>query len=338
MLVGEIGEEKLLEEIRRIFAASNSSLPVAIGDDGAVVDCPPGTEQVWTSDLLVEGVHFRKDWQSPSQLGRKSLAVNLSDLAAMAAKPATALLSLSFSSGCDVGEITDFCRGFCEVALDFGVAVAGGDLSGSPGGMVISVAAGGTVEAGAAVLRSGAAPGETIFVTGRLGSAAAGLRIIDSGGARGPGEADLVRSFLEPEPRCREGQALAEAGVSAMTDISDGLSTDLTHICTASGTGGLIDTGSIPVADNLRQAARDRDWDVSELIMCGGEDYELLFTADESKAGGAIRACAAESGIGITAIGSTTAAAAGLMMSMPGGGEKELQDCGFDHFGGGDVG
>lgn len=336
MLVGELGEERLLNEIRRIFSATNKSLPVAIGDDAAVIDCLPAMQQVWTSDLMVEGVHFQRDWQTPRQLGAKSLAVNLSDLAAMAAEPVCALLSLAFDGNHKVDEILDICGGFCDEALRFGVAVAGGDLSGSTCGMTISVAAGGKIACGAAMLRSGARPGDQVFVTGYLGSAAAGLKLLQSGGEPGKDGDELIRALTEPQPRCQAGPALARAGATAMTDVSDGLATDLRHICKASGTGARIDMGDIPVDLGLRNAAQANGWDLERIVLCGGEDYELLFTAHEAAAGGAIGAISGESRLPITKIGRITDASDGLVLISSAGADKEIPRCGHDHFGGSD--
>ncbi len=335
MLVGEIGEEKLLQEVRRIFAATNADVPVAIGDDAAVTDSPSGRQQVWTADLLVEAIHFRSHWQTPQQLGRKCLAVNLSDLAAMGAAPAAALVSIACSGKRPLEEITDICRGIREVALEHGVAVTGGDLSASTGGMVIAIAAGGTVGAGDAVLRSGAAPGDTIYVTGALGSAAAGLRLLENGTLSKPDDSDsetLRNAFIDPQPRCRAGEALAAAGVSAMTDISDGLSTDLRHICQASGTGAQIRMEDLPCDEALLRTAQENEWDLRELMLGGGEDYELLFTTDDESCGDAIRRYSSESGLRITAIGNVTGADTGITLALPEGGTTSLPAGGFDHF------
>ena len=334
MLVGEIGEEKLLEEIESIFSATSGHLPVPIGDDGAVIDCASGSQQVWTTDLLIEGIHFQRQWQSASQLGRKSLAVNLSDLAAMGAEPTTALISLAFEEHTTVEEITGICRGISEMAREHDVAVAGGDLSASRHSLMLSVAAGGTVSSGSAVLRSGANPGDSIFVTGSLGSAAAGLRLMLAGAGTTAGYDELRLALLEPEPRCLAGKAMAAAGATSMTDISDGLATDLRHICKASGTGALVEQERLPISGALVNAAVDNGWDLQELSLTGGEDYELLFTADDEECADAIRRFSVESGLDITPVGKITDASEGMVLVATAGKAIEFPVGGYEHFAG----
>ena len=178
MLVGDLGEEALLKELRSLFAASAPDVSTGIGDDAAVIDFPPGVQSVWTTDMLIEDIHFQRGWQTPRQLGRKCLAVNLSDLASMAATPRFALLSIGCPAATDLDFVLEFCRGFMSLASEHGVSVVGGDTTASASGIVLSVTLGGWVESGGAILRTGAEVGDAIMVTGDLGGAAAGLRLL----------------------------------------------------------------------------------------------------------------------------------------------------------------
>ncbi|MHB1465134.1 MAG: thiamine-phosphate kinase [Thermoleophilia bacterium] len=329
MLVGELGEEALLDRLRRLFSSTAAAISVGIGDDAAVTG-PAAGMQVWTTDLLLEGVHFRKDWQAPEQLGHKCLAVNLSDMAAMGAVPRYALLTIACAGDTPVDLITGICEGIASLAAKTGTAVVGGDTTGSPGPLALSVSLAGELEAGEApVLRSGAHPGDRILVTGRLGGAAGGLRLSQQGS--GAGFPQLLTALNTPVARLAEGHAARLAGAAAMTDISDGLATDLRHMCAASGTGARIRADAIPVYESLPEAAGRHGWELQELVIYGGEDYELLIAAPPDKAGriaGAIEAA----GTPVTDIGQMTAAAAGIVMLDPRGAEQPLAQRGFDHF------
>ncbi len=332
MLAGELGEEALLKELRGIFAPTSPGTPVAIGDDAAVIDNPAGFQGVWTTDLLLEGVHFQKDWQTPRELGKKSLAVNLSDLAAMGAEPGWALLSLAFPPETEAEYILELCRGLAEQAAAHGVAVVGGDTTSNPWGLVISVAAGGAVPAGAALTRSGAAPGDAILVTGFVGSAAGGLRLLREGGGETCAYPVLVEAFIRPAARLAAAAAARQAGASAMTDISDGIASDLRHICEESACGARVVWNNIPIHDQLAAAADRYSWPLADMALAGGEDYELLFTVPAEKAAGAAKAITAETGVPVTVIGDLVAADRGILLLGPDGSLRPLPVRGFDHF------
>lgn len=248
------GEFALIERIRSALPRGGEGVVLGVGDDCAVLTPPPGERLVATVDMLVEGVHFHRSALDGEGLGRRALAVNLSDIASMGARPLWALVSLGLPAWVDDGFLAALYRGIGDLATRYGLAVVGGNLTRLPERLAIDI----TVVGAAArpVARGGARPGDALYVTGCLGAAAAEL----AGGRH-----------REPEPRLSEGRALAASGgVRAMIDISDGLVQDLGHVCAASGVGAALAAGSIPVAAGA----------TLEQALYGGEDYELLLAAE----------------------------------------------------------
>ena len=252
-----------------------------IGDDCAVLPKDETSDLLITADMLVEGIDFRLDWSDPHSLGHKALAVSLSDIAAMGGKPTWALLSLGIPKRLWNAEFLDeFYEGWHELSRRFNLELAGGDVSRIDGPFVIDSTVGGVVPKGKAILRSGASPGDFIYVTGPLGSSAAGLKLLESGRSNDSNYTDLIRKHLRPEPRIDLARRLRESDIAtAMIDLSDGLSSDLEHVCRASETGARIDADSIPFEPELSRLT-DSPLD---LALNGGEDFELLFTADPKK-------------------------------------------------------
>ncbi|MGH9903843.1 MAG: thiamine-phosphate kinase, partial [Pyrinomonadaceae bacterium] len=270
-----------------------SSLITGIGDDAAVLRNHAGLDSLVTADLLVEDVDFRRATTTPRLLGHKALAVSLSDIAAMGGRPRWALVSVGVPR--DVWEsdfLDEFYEGFYALALGHGVTLVGGDVSRTPERVVVDSVVMGEAARGRAVLRSGARPGDRIFVTGALGGAAAGLQLLEAGARlstrprqsrAGPRERLLLR-HLRPTPRVAWGQLLGEKRLAAaMIDLSDGLSSDLSHLCRESGVGARIDAASIPVDPLIRKARASTTDDLS-LALNGGEDFELLFTVHPRRA------------------------------------------------------
>jgi len=329
LLVAEIGEEALLKRLRNLFLQTATSVPVGIGDDAAVIR-PASGQGILTTDILLEGIHFQRDWQTARRLGRKSLAVNLSDLAAMGATPAYALLSIACSKKTSVDYILDLCQGFCDLALEEKVAVIGGDTSVSDGPLFISVTAGGEVKNGEAVLRSGARVGDNIMVTGFLGSAAAGLKLLKIGA--GKNFEELKQAFINPIPRVAAGVLARQMGATAMTDISDGLAGDLTHICDESGVGARIWIDKLPVHPQLSQAAGSYGWNLEKILLQGGEDYELLFTIASADAEATCQKLSQATGIPVTLVGEIIPAEEGIVISGSNGTTKTMPRHGYDHF------
>jgi thiamine-monophosphate kinase len=273
MRLRSLRERELVAAIRRDFSRAKRGLVLGIGDDAAVISTA-GADLLLTTDLLIEHAHFTTAIHPPFLLGRKSLNVNVSDIAAMGGRPRFALLGLGLRHDLAETWVDEFFSGFREAAAAQGVALIGGDISGSRE-ICISVTVIGEGER--VIRRSGARPGDLIFVSGDLGRAAAGLKLLRQGLRLGKDKrADiLLRAFLDPVPRVRLGQTLAGGGIaSAMLDTSDGLSVDLLHLCEESRCGADIDLERLPLSPELRMFERDPE----RLALHGGEDYGLLFT------------------------------------------------------------
>ena len=308
--VHTLGELGLIERIRAGTKSRNCAVRVGIGDDCALLRQTAGRETVVTTDLFLEGRHFRRDWHTAQSAGHRCLARGLSDLAAMGADPEAVFLSLALPREYELAWVDGFMEGFGTLAERFGVELAGGDTSESPAGWGIfaDVVAVGSVSEGMALLRSGARVGDGIFVTGTLGGAAAELERIRAGE---PGEERL------PEPRIAEGRELIGLAGSCM-DLSDGISTDLRHLCEASGVGAEISEAALPVAEGA----------TVEQALHGGEDYELLFTAwDGAIVGNEIQ------GVKVTRVGRIVAEQDGVRIVRRDGKIEELAAAGWEHFG-----
>ena len=255
---------------------TSSTVPLGIGDDCAMLQLPPGEVLLATTDMLIEGVHFRRDWTGMLALGRKSAAVNLSDLAAMGATPRALFLAIAIPDDVTDAELDLFSDGFLEVCHANGAVLAGGDTCSSLNGLSISVTALGSAPETAVIRRGGACPGESVYVTGSLGDSALALQWLIEGRALPPA---LRKRHFEPSARIDLGVALAKAGIpTAMIDVSDGLLADLGHILEASQVGACIEVDRLPLSSEL-SAAVGVDSSVLNCAVAGGEDYELLFTA-----------------------------------------------------------
>ena len=256
-----------------------------IGDDCAVLPRDAATDLLISTDMLVEDIDFRLDWTTPEFLGHKALAVSLSDIAAMGGTPDWALLSIGIPEPLWSARFLDrFYDGWHELANRYGVKLAGGDISRTPNKLVIDSTVGGSVPTGTALLRSGARYGDSIYVTGPLGGAAAGLRLLNEGVRLGAGSNDpLLKKQLAPSARVELGQRLRESGaVTSMIDLSDGVSSDLAHICRASSVGAVISVNDIPFEGDVMAIAGSVDA-MLDFALNGGEDFELLFTAPQEK-------------------------------------------------------
>ena len=270
--------------------AHHSSLLQGIGDDAAIVRQSCGNDLVITADLLVEDIDFRLEWMPARVLGHKALAVSLSDIAAMGAHPTYALLSIGIPKKIwQTTFVDELYEGFFELADAHRVTLIGGDVSRTPCRVVIDSIVLGEVKRNRAILRSGAKPGDHIFVTGSLGGAATGLKLLGDGvrvsgknprSRRAIAEQNLLLRHLKPEPRLAWGAMLGENRLAtAMIDISDGLSSDLLHLCDESGVGARIDARRIPIDKYIVEIGR-KALDPLELALNGGEDFELLFSVN----------------------------------------------------------
>ena len=309
--------------IRRLLEGATGAIEgvsVGPGDDAAVLDVEGSV--VLSSDLAIEGVHFRREWLTLSEIGYRAVAAALSDLAAMAARPVGVLVSLAIpgAEAADSGPaIQEGIREACEIC---GAALLGGDLSGSPGPLLLDVMAVGSVER--PVTRCGARPGDELWVTGVLGGAAGAVTAWEAGGEPGPA---LRSAFARPVPRIAEARWLAdEADVSAMIDLSDGLAGDAGHMSAASGVGMVIEEALIPTHAGLAS-----DLTVT-LALAGGEDYELCITVPSGRLGPLAGDFENRFGVRLTRVGHVVEGQ-GVSLLRPGSTSPEpLTGSGFNHF------
>jgi thiamine-monophosphate kinase len=332
-------EKALIAQIRRMAKPSRlrqadrsvrprrSSIFAGIGDDCAVLRLLPGpasraAEVLVTTDFTLEGIHFRRDWHPPESVGHRCLARGLSDIAAMGGEPVAAFLSLALPRDLPQAWVGRFLRSLISLGEKFGVALAGGDTAESPNGILADIIVVGTASKGKSVLRSGARPGDRVFVSGELGGSAAAVLQMRAKQEKKLNPRDYPRHFY-PEPRLQLGRILREKGVaSAMIDTSDGLSTDLAHLCEESGVGAELDAALIPRA-RVGKPAREVELD---LALHGGEDYELLFTARTGK-----RIPSQIAGVALTHIGHITRPRLILLRNLKGI-AYELEPRGWEHF------
>lgn len=273
--VSELGESALVERITARFGPAPAGETWS-GDDTAVVSAPE-TSLLFTTDTLVQGVDFDLSYCDGSDVGWKALVSSISDVAAMGGRPTSAVVSLALSPGTRLDVVDGLLDGLIEAGQRYGTDVVGGDIS-AASEMVVTVAMLGSPPE-RIVTRRGAAPGDVICVTGALGGAAAGLRILQAGAARSGIMERFVRRQLRPQPRVDEGRRLAELGASSMMDISDGLAVDLVKLMDASGTGCVVEADAIPIEPGLETLAEMvAGADPFDLAVIGGEDLELLFT------------------------------------------------------------
>jgi len=308
--VGSIGERALLRRLRARIPAADGVL-LGIGDDAAVL--ATGAATLMTTDALVEGVHFRREWSSARRVGRKALSVNLSDVGAMAGRARFATVSLCLPAALPVSWIDALYDGLLERAAETGTALVGGNVSGIDGPLVIDVALLG--ESSRPLRRAGARPGDAIVVTGRLGLAEAGLALLAAGwrlgdddgvGGYEPAADDVaalracLRAQLDPAPPLAFAAALATApGIHAGMDLSDGLSGDLAALCGESGVSALVRSSRLPLGPALE---RQGGGDPLLHALHGGEDYELLLAVDPAHVGG-LEELARVHGVGVVAVG-----------------------------------
>jgi thiamine-monophosphate kinase len=308
---------------------------VGIGDDCAVLEPESGRFLLATTDLLIEDVHFRRAYATPSDIGWKALAVNLSDIAAMGGRPRWALVALACPASTETDEVEAFYEAAWTLADEHEVAIVGGDTSSSPAGWIVNITLLGDSPR-PPLLRSSARVGDIVAVTGPLGRSAAGLSLLSSGtipaSLDGADVDDVRRAHLRPLPRLREARWLAEAGgVTAMIDLSDGLVTDVGHLAEESAVGVRIGLDRVPVGATARRVAAASGRDALTWAASGGEDYELLLTCDPGAWGRLSHGLEEATGRPLHAIGEIVEAAGGVSFLDAAGVPVALAR-GFEHF------
>jgi len=339
MPLNELGEFGLIERIRKLLPANPPHVVEGIGDDVAVLAHPGSDYLLATCDVQVEGVHFLPRFLAPRQLGRRVMAVNLSDLAAAGGAPLWALVSLCLPENTQPAFVEELYGGMLEELHPAEGVIVGGNVAASPCGLVIDVSLLGRVAPEHLVLRKGAREGDRILVTGFPGDSKAGFELL-----RRPDllvsssiRERLVAKHLTPSPRLWQGRALGRSGrVRAMVDVSDGLLADLGHICQASGLGAQVWVEEVPVSDAAREAAGICGGDVVKWALSGGEDFELLFTAGEEDVPCIMELLRERRDVPCRVIGRMTAPHLGMEVIFPDG-SRTLADpfaagSGWDHF------
>ncbi len=334
MRIDELGEFGLIDRIQRALPTPGKDVIVGIGDDVAVLRV--ATDCVWlaTCDVQMEGAHFLRDAVAPRSLGRKALAINLSDIAAAGGNPRFAFVSLGLPNDLQVEFVDELYAGLRAEAEEFGVDVVGGNISRSRLGLFIDIFLLGEATRENILLRSGAKTGDKILVTGALGDAAAGVAMLTRRELATTAAYAQIASerYKLPTPRVPAGQLIsASHQATAMIDISDGLASDLAHICERSNVGARVFANELPVAEENRALARTAHDDEWHFALYGGEDYELLFTAPESQANLLAEKVRRETGTRVSIIGEILPANDGRQIVLPDGRVVPLKAQGWDH-------
>jgi thiamine-monophosphate kinase len=342
--VSAVGEFGLIDRLRSVLAEVERGhdpydpyIVVGIGDDTAVLNPTVGHQTLVTCDIQVADRHFLPAWTTPRELGTRCAAVNLSDIGAMGGQPRVAIVSLVIGPQIAVEDLEELYRGLGTRLLEHGARLVGGNVSGLADGLIIDITLLGEVEAGRAVRRDTAEPGDIVWVTGAPGSSAAGLGLLRMhGGARPCAFEAMIHAYLQPAARPCEGRALGKSGaVSAMIDLSDGLVGDLGHMVQTRPVGILLREEALPVSDALVEAAAAIGMNPISLILGASDDYELIFTTPPDRAEEAVRAVHSVSDVAVWPIGEVIAGAPGQVLIEDRQGRRRAAGArGWDHFGG----
>ena len=309
--IAHLGEHELISRIRRRAGNPPDWIAIGIGDDAAVLRSSRNTDIVVTTDAQVEGVHFRRDWTSMAAIGRKAVAVNLSDLAAMGATPRACLLSLALPGDLSVDDFDALVNGVVELSQREKAPLVGGNITRSPGPLFVDVTAIGAVHGRRLLTRRGGRAGDLLFVSGEVGGAGAALSMLAAGVDRSQldePERECLTRLEQPEPRLRLGHAAGRSrAVTACIDLSDGLAEAVRQLAQASGTGATIDAAKIPVQAGARQWAARQQADPIDGALGGGEDYELLFAVAPRRRRAFFAAISRRPDVPVTHVGQLTA-------------------------------
>ncbi|MFN7913733.1 MAG: thiamine-phosphate kinase [Vicinamibacterales bacterium] len=327
MIVSDLSERDLVARIQQQLAPPPAWLAVPIGDDAAVVETERNRLEVLTVDALLDGVHFDRRFTPPAAIGHRAMAANLSDLAAMGATPRLVLLSFALPPDLPVADFDAIVGGIAQLARETGTTVAGGNLTRTPGPLTIDITAIGTVKRRGVLQRSGARPGDLVYVSGTIGDAGAGLQMLAAGT---PASETCVVRYLRPAARVRVGQLLGRnRAASACVDLSDGLADGMSRIADASHVGMTVDAAALPISADARSWFEGRGLDPLDAALSAGDDYELLFTV-RPRLRGRLRAAFQHGGVPLTRIGTCTADRA-LLLTLPDGTTRPVPP-GYSHF------
>lgn len=334
MKISELGEFGLIARLARALPSPTSDVVVGIGDDVAVLGAD-GRYLLATCDIQVEGVHFLRDKTTPHQLGRKVVAINVSDIAAMGGAPKYALISLVLPKETEVAFVDELYAGMQAECARWGINIVGGNMAHSPNGIMVDFFLLGETTPQHLLRRAGARVGDAVLVTGTLGDSAAGLALLmhpETPCAEAHRTAVLQR-HLTPTPRLHEGQLAARSALAtAAIDVSDGLASDIGHICEMSNVGVQLWAEAIPISAATRAVAEALAADPLQWALFGGEDYELILTAPADKATILAQRIAQETSTPVSIIGEIVPAEQGSLLVHADGSTKPLRPSGWDHF------
>ena len=332
-------EFDLIRVLQQRYGTVNSRVLRGIGDDAAVVGSRGNRPSLLTTDLLAEGIHFDRRTAALSDIGFRAAVANLSDIAAMGGTPEYLLVSLAIPHSTTTRQVEQLYHGIMAACRPHGVKLIGGDTSASKGGWFINITLVGSADSGRILLRSGARPGDDLYVTGTLGDSRAGLHVLQ--GIAGTASTRSLRTrhrrflrrrHLRPTARLREGHWLSKGRwATSAIDLSDGLSGDLRHLCAESGVGVVIELAALPISAACRQYAASVHQDPRTIALAGGEDYELLFTVPARQRDRFERASARQHSQ-VTRVGRMTPAKEGLRMTLPDGRQRPLPFSSYEHF------
>ena len=326
-----MGELTLIERLRELIGPPGPGTIMGLGDDAAILE-PKAGLTVLTCDAFVEGVHFRRDYDALDGIGWKCMVANLSDVAAMGGFPSQAVVSVCVGSGVSEGDVLELYRGMLRAARKYGAEIVGGDVVSSDDGLIVSIALLGVVDADRVVTRRGAVPGDALVVTGELGGSEAGLAALM---AKLPVEGEVgaaVRRHLAPVPRIAEAQALIDVGTPhAMIDLSDGLSTDATHLAEESRVGISVREDLLPISAHAAAVSDALGLDPVELALRSGEEFEILVALPASEVERSIEHLAAITGTRLTMIGQVVEKGRGSVVVGSDGSGRPLRRTGYEH-------
>lgn len=323
----DVGEFGLINLIRKGFFSSDRRVPVNIGDDAAIIRMSPGRLLVFTTDTLVERIHFDRSYFTFEEVGWKAMAANLSDIAAMGGLPRYALVTVGLPKSMQVKDVLSIYKGASKIARDHHCKIIGGDTTVVPRDLFISVSLLGEVESENMVTRSGAKKGDLVCVTGRLGEAQAGLEFLKKYGRK---KNSLARKHLRPEPRIKEARTLVRSlKINSMIDISDGLSSELFHLAEESRLGAVVREKDLPISSRCLKATWLLKKSPLQWALASGEEYELLFTVDRSDRS---RIDRVKSKVDFSVIGEMVEKRRGVKLIRRSGRASNLRKKGFVHF------
>lgn len=334
MQVADVGEFALIARLHaRLRTPQNNHIIRGIGDDCAVLRPSAGMDLLLTTDTQEEGVHFQRHWSSPQDIGWRCLAVNVSDIAAMGGQPLGAIVALSLPPTLEVAFVEALYDGMQAMATASGCPLIGGNISQRTDSLSITITVLGETSRDRSVYRSGARVGDEIWVTGDLGGARAGLAVLlDPASLVSLSSDDVLARYRRPQPRIHEAQYLRQHAVlHSLVDLSDGLSSDLNHICAASRVGARLQAATIPIAPQTQQIALARGAEPLDYALHGGEDFELCMTAPAGQIEALQDAFQQQFGYPLTRVGCIQSGA-GITLVRPDGTQQSLPARGYDHF------